>query len=148
MTSIENTGRTGLGEIDRTGGRVSVGDKAMINARADVNRLLPLKYGWAWEKYLAGCNNHWKPTEVAMQADIALHQPISATKTTRRPTTTPRRPTPRRTHLRRKQLRRPSITLPPPPHHAMGSERPHHPQQRDTAVPTPPVEVFFRNMWI
>jgi ribonucleoside-diphosphate reductase beta chain len=63
---------TGLGTIDRDGGRVSVGEKSMINARADVNQLLPLKYQWAWEKYLAGCNNHWMPTEVSMQADIAL----------------------------------------------------------------------------
>ena len=63
---------TGLGTIDRGGGRVSVDDKAMINCRADVNQLLPLKYRWAWEKYLAGCNNHWMPTEVSMQADIAL----------------------------------------------------------------------------
>lgn len=63
---------TGLGNIDRNGGRVRVDDKAMINARADVNQLLPLKYRWAWEKYLAGCNNHWMPTEVSMQADIAL----------------------------------------------------------------------------
>ena len=31
-----------------------------------------MKYRWAWEKYLAGCNNHWMPTEVSMQADIAL----------------------------------------------------------------------------
>ena len=63
---------TGLEDIDRNGGRVSVDDKAMINCRADVNQLLPLKYRWAWEKYLAGCNNHWMPTEVSMQADIAL----------------------------------------------------------------------------
>ncbi|HMQ94687.1 ribonucleotide-diphosphate reductase subunit beta [Amaricoccus sp.] len=63
---------TGLGSIDRDGGRVSVSDKAMINARADVNQLLPLKYRWAWEKYLSACNNHWMPTEVSMQADIAL----------------------------------------------------------------------------
>ncbi|HEU4804384.1 MAG TPA: ribonucleotide-diphosphate reductase subunit beta, partial [Nitrobacter sp.] len=63
---------TGLGVIDRSGGRVSVDDKRMINARADVNQLLPLKYRWAWEKYLSGCNNHWMPTEVSMQADIAL----------------------------------------------------------------------------
>ena len=52
--------------------RVRVDDKAMLNARADVNQLLPMKYGWAWEKYLAGCANHWMPTEVSMQADIAL----------------------------------------------------------------------------
>ncbi len=58
--------------IDRSGGRVSIDQKAMINCRADVNQLLPLKYKWAWEKYLAGCNNHWMPTEVSMQADIAL----------------------------------------------------------------------------
>jgi len=69
---LETSATTGLGNIDTTGGRVTVGDKAMINARADVNQLLPLKYHWAWEKYLAGCNNHWMPTEVSMQADIAL----------------------------------------------------------------------------
>jgi ribonucleoside-diphosphate reductase beta chain len=63
---------TGLGTVDQRGGRASVDDKAMINARADVNQLLPLKYRWAWEKYLAACSNHWMPTEVSMQADIAL----------------------------------------------------------------------------
>jgi ribonucleoside-diphosphate reductase beta chain len=63
---------TGLGDIALGAERISVDDKRMINARADVNQLLPLKYTWAWEKYLAGCNNHWMPTEVAMQADIAL----------------------------------------------------------------------------
>ena len=45
---------TGLGHIERGAARVSVDDKRMINARADVNQLLPLKYRWAWEKYLAG----------------------------------------------------------------------------------------------
>ncbi|HEY6848233.1 MAG TPA: ribonucleotide-diphosphate reductase subunit beta [Terracidiphilus sp.] len=60
------------GEIAGGAGRVRVDDKAMINCRADVNQLLPLKYRWAWEKYLSGCNNHWMPTEVSMQADIAL----------------------------------------------------------------------------
>ncbi|NMH81978.1 ribonucleotide-diphosphate reductase subunit beta [Pseudonocardia xinjiangensis] len=63
---------TGLGAIDRGAGRVAADAKRMINARADVNQLLPLKYGWAWEKYLAACSNHWMPTEVSMQADIAL----------------------------------------------------------------------------
>jgi ribonucleoside-diphosphate reductase beta chain len=60
------------GGIERNAGRVSVDQKAMINCRADVNQLLPLKYKWAWDKYLSGCNNHWMPTEVSMQADIAL----------------------------------------------------------------------------
>ncbi|MER7015961.1 ribonucleotide-diphosphate reductase subunit beta [Saccharopolyspora sp. NPDC000359] len=72
MTSLQSPSSAGLGEIDRSGGRVDVSEKAMINARADVNQLLPLKYGWAWDKYLAGCNNHWMPTEISMQADIAL----------------------------------------------------------------------------
>ncbi|MEO6910020.1 MAG: ribonucleotide-diphosphate reductase subunit beta [Edaphobacter sp.] len=65
-------GITGLGEIARDAARVRVDDKAMINCRADVNQLLPLKYRWAWEKYLAACNNHWMPTEISMQADLAL----------------------------------------------------------------------------
>src|SRR6201996_8692195 len=68
----ETTDHDNKGLIDRSGGRVSVDEKRMINCRADVNQLLPLKYKWAWEKYLAGCNNHWMPTEVSMQADIAL----------------------------------------------------------------------------
>lgn len=61
-----------LGEIARASRRIRVDDKAMINCRADVNQLLPLKYRWAWDKYLSGCNNHWMPTEISMQADIAL----------------------------------------------------------------------------
>ncbi|MFB9569627.1 ribonucleotide-diphosphate reductase subunit beta [Saccharopolyspora hordei] len=72
MPTPQSSSPAGLGEIDRSGGRVDVSEKAMINARADVNQLLPLKYGWAWDKYLAGCHNHWMPTEVSMQADIAL----------------------------------------------------------------------------
>jgi ribonucleoside-diphosphate reductase beta chain len=66
------TPSTGLGEIERGAARPQVSDKRMIGSRADVNQLLPLKYHWAWEKYLAGCANHWMPTEISMQADIAL----------------------------------------------------------------------------
>jgi len=55
-----------------SGPRVSVADKAMINCRADVNQILPFKYRWAWEKYLDGCNNNWMPTEISMQADLAM----------------------------------------------------------------------------
>lgn len=62
----------GLDPITRGAPRIRVDDKSMINCRADVNQLLPLKYRWAWENYLAGCNNHWMPTEISMQADIAL----------------------------------------------------------------------------
>jgi ribonucleoside-diphosphate reductase beta chain len=68
----EDSEATGLGKIARGAARVRVDDKAMINCRADVNQLLPLKYRWAWDKYLSGCSNHWMPTEISMQADIAL----------------------------------------------------------------------------
>ncbi len=72
-TLIAATASIGSGlTSDLRGGRVQVSEKSMINSRADVNQLLPMKYGWAWEKYLAGCNNHWMPTEISMQADIAL----------------------------------------------------------------------------
>jgi ribonucleoside-diphosphate reductase beta chain len=72
FTPATGTPATGLEDIDRTGGRIAADTKRMINGRSDVNQLLPLKYRWAWEKYLSACANHWMPTEVAMQADIAL----------------------------------------------------------------------------
>jgi ribonucleoside-diphosphate reductase beta chain len=53
-------------------GRIRVEDKRIINCTADVNQLVPFKYKWAWEKYLASCANHWMPQEVNMTADIAL----------------------------------------------------------------------------
>lgn len=52
--------------------RVRVEDKQIINGKADVNQLVPFKYNWAWDKYLAGCANHWMPQEVNMQRDIEL----------------------------------------------------------------------------
>ncbi|KGM41866.1 ribonucleotide-diphosphate reductase subunit beta [Aquabacterium sp. NJ1] len=58
-----------------TGGstrRVNVADKRIINGQTDVNQLVPFKYKWAWEKYLATCANHWMPQEVNMSRDIAL----------------------------------------------------------------------------
>ena len=51
--------------------RVNVADKRIINGKTDVNQLVPFKYKWAWEKYLAGCANHWMPQEVNMSRDIA-----------------------------------------------------------------------------
>lgn len=52
-------------------GRVNAFDKRMINGQTDVNQLVPFKYHWAWDKYLAGCANHWMPQEVSMSRDIA-----------------------------------------------------------------------------
>jgi len=46
--------------------RVRAADKRVINGATDVNQLVPFKYKWAWEKYLAGCANHWMPQEVNM----------------------------------------------------------------------------------
>ena len=59
---------TGIGDTRR----VRVEDKRVINGRADVNQLVPFKYKWAWEKYLAACANHWMPQEINMSRDIAL----------------------------------------------------------------------------
>ncbi|HTF13396.1 MAG TPA: ribonucleotide-diphosphate reductase subunit beta [Burkholderiales bacterium] len=71
MPAAVPTERYSAGNSQR---RVRVEDKAIINARADVNQLVPFKYKWAWEKYLAACANHWMPQEVNMSRDIALWQ--------------------------------------------------------------------------
>ncbi|PCH57741.1 MAG: ribonucleotide-diphosphate reductase subunit beta [Legionellales bacterium] len=54
--------------------RIQVDDKRIINCRADLNQLFPLRYDWAWQKYLDGCANHWMPQEINMSADRALWQ--------------------------------------------------------------------------
>lgn len=67
-----NTGEHEYTIASTSSGRIRVEDKRIINSSADVNQLVPFKYKWAWEKYLAGCANHWMPQEVNMSADIAL----------------------------------------------------------------------------
>jgi len=62
----------GIGNVELGADRVDVSEKAMINAVADVNQLVPFKYEWAWEKYLTGCANHWMPNEISMASDIDL----------------------------------------------------------------------------
>lgn len=52
-------------------GRINANDKRVINGQTDVNQLVSFKYHWAWDKYLAGCANHWMPQEVPMNRDIA-----------------------------------------------------------------------------
>ncbi|CAM3470693.1 ribonucleotide-diphosphate reductase subunit beta [Polaromonas hydrogenivorans] len=59
-------------EIPAKAKRVKASDKRIINGQTDVNQLVPFKYKWAWEKYLASCANHWMPQEVNMTRDIAL----------------------------------------------------------------------------
>ena len=57
--------------VARSQRRVNVAEKRIINGQTDVNQLVPFKYKWAWEKYLATCANHWMPQEVNMSRDIA-----------------------------------------------------------------------------
>jgi len=57
--------------VARSERRVNVAEKRIINGQTDVNQLVPFKYKWAWEKYLATCANHWMPQEVNMSRDIA-----------------------------------------------------------------------------
>ena len=62
--------------------RVRIEDKRVINGQADVNQLVPFKYNWAWDKYLAACANHWMPQEVNMQRDIEPGRTPTASPTT------------------------------------------------------------------
>jgi ribonucleoside-diphosphate reductase beta chain len=64
---------TGNKKKESSEGRFAASQKRLINnSVVDVNQLMPLKYKWAWEHYLNGCNNNWLPTEVAMAKDIEL----------------------------------------------------------------------------
>jgi ribonucleoside-diphosphate reductase beta chain len=65
-------GASGLETLEMGADRIRVDDKQIINCRADLNQLVPFKYTWAWDKYLAGCANHWMPNEINMAADVAL----------------------------------------------------------------------------
>lgn len=53
-------------------GRIHVDEKKLINCRADLNQLVPIKYKWAWQAYLDACANHWMPNEIAMNRDIEI----------------------------------------------------------------------------
>lgn len=72
VSSSQSGGITGLESLDMGAARIHVDDKKIINCRADLNQLVPFKYHWAWEKYLAACANHWMPNEINMAADVAL----------------------------------------------------------------------------
>ena len=65
--------------------RMNASDKRIINGKTDVNQLVPFKYNWAWDKYLASCANHWMPQAVNMTRDIALRRnPNDGTEDERR----------------------------------------------------------------
>lgn len=74
MTQTEQSaqgGATGLENLEMGAARIRVDDKKIINCRADLNQLFPLKYDWAWQKYLDACANHWMPQEINMTTDLA-----------------------------------------------------------------------------
>lgn len=58
-----------------TSKRVVASDKRMINAMTDVNQLVPFKYKWAWDMYLAGCANNWMPAETDLKGDAQQWHP-------------------------------------------------------------------------
>lgn len=64
--------------------RVRAADKRIINGKTDVNQLVPFKYRWAWDKYLASCANHWMPQEVPMGGDIAMWRGTNLTEDEKR----------------------------------------------------------------
>jgi len=66
------TTKTGLESAVMGQERITVDKKSMINCRSDVNQLFPMRYDWAWKKYLDGCANHWMPQEISMASDIDL----------------------------------------------------------------------------
>lgn len=68
----ETAGAIGVEDLEMGASRIRVDDKKIINCHADLNQLVPFKYTWAWDKYLAACSNHWMPQEINMSADIAL----------------------------------------------------------------------------
>ena len=72
QTKAAEANLTGLESIEMGAARIRVDDKRIINCRADLNQLVPFKYTWAWDKYLASCANHWMPNEINMWDDQVL----------------------------------------------------------------------------
>ncbi|MBT9597413.1 MAG: ribonucleotide-diphosphate reductase subunit beta, partial [Vitreoscilla sp.] len=70
-SSVASVPAAAVSVVARSDRRVNAADKRIINGQTDVNQLVPFKYKWAWEKYLATCANHWMPQEVNMSRDIA-----------------------------------------------------------------------------
>ena len=49
-------------------------DKRIILGETDINQLIPMKYKWAWQKFLDANANHWTPNEIAMGPDKQIYQ--------------------------------------------------------------------------
>ena len=70
--TTSSTETTATETLEMGTARIRAEDKKIINCALDVNQLVPFKYTWAWDKYLAACANHWMPNEINMAADVAL----------------------------------------------------------------------------
>ena len=61
--------------------RVNIADKRIINGQTDVNQLVPFKYKWAWDKYLAACANIAPARRVEKASTSSMRPPASASPT-------------------------------------------------------------------
>lgn len=52
-----------------SGGRVSVDAKRLINSKADLNQVVPIKYQWVWNLYLKASAQHWMPADIDLTKD-------------------------------------------------------------------------------
>src|SRR3954468_5028290 len=83
-SSVLKAAQTQLFDPKNIGSRIQVDEKKIINCRADLNQLVPIKYKWAWQAYLDACANHWMPQEVPMARDIELWKSNDLTEDERR----------------------------------------------------------------
>lgn len=56
----------------QSSGRVNAVDKRIFGGGSDVNQLVPFRYMWAWEAYLAANKNHWLPGHFHVQMEREL----------------------------------------------------------------------------
>jgi ribonucleoside-diphosphate reductase beta chain len=79
-TFLENNMATQIArglEFEMGAARLHVDEKKMINCRADVNQLNPVKYPWSIEKFVASLSNEWRPNEINMTPDRAMLETLT-----------------------------------------------------------------------
>ncbi len=63
------------------GERVLAKNKRLINAKTDLNQLIPFKYSWAWQMYLDSTAGHWMPQEITTYArDMQTYEHLTPTQ--------------------------------------------------------------------
>ena len=63
------------------GERVLAKNKRLINAKTDLNQLIPFKYSWAWQMYLDSTAGHWMPQEITTYArDLQSYEHYTQTQ--------------------------------------------------------------------